>query len=51
MSLEILHLTLMPLGGGTSLKGAEIPAALCLRIELAGIEAIPARAEFPYHGS
>jgi hypothetical protein len=37
MSFEILYLALMPLGGGTSLKGTEISAALCLRVELAGI--------------
>jgi hypothetical protein len=49
MSFEVLHLALMPLGRGARLEGAEISAALCLRIEFAGIQPILARAEFPYH--
>jgi hypothetical protein len=40
MSLEILHLPFMPLGGGTGPKGAKIPPALCLWVKLAGIESI-----------
>ena len=37
MSFEVLHLALMPLGRGARLEGAEISAALCFRIEFAGI--------------
>src|SRR5262249_57167991 len=49
MTLEILHRALVLLGRRARLERAEIAAAAGLRVDLAGIEAIAARAELADH--
>jgi len=49
MSLEVLHLTLMLLGGGACLERPQISSSLGLRVDFPRIQPIFARAEFSYH--